>query len=103
MTADDRARLLVTLTAPAPTLAPGTLLRIGGGREDRRSKAARYLVSGRLVVALVTADEIRASCRGDSGSVWELGCTGASWWCSCPARGVCSHLTALKWVTLVNR
>jgi uncharacterized Zn finger protein len=69
-------------------------------RENVEAKARRYLVEGRLVVAVVDGRRIVASCRGD-GDVHRLGYDPArhEWRCTCPARGSCSHLVALRLVT----
>lgn len=67
-------------------------------REDATTKGRRYVSEGRLVVQEVTPARIRAVCRG-SGTVHLLGWGRGSWWCSCPARGLCSHLVALRLVT----
>lgn len=69
-------------------------------REDAATRGRRYLVEGRLTVTLVHGDVVEAQCRG-SGEVHELGHKpGRGWWCTCPARGRCSHLQALTLVTV---
>jgi uncharacterized Zn finger protein len=67
--------------------------------ETVEQKARRYLAEGRLVVALVAPDEIRARCRG-GGAEYELGLEAGEWSCSCPARGRCAHVIALQLVTV---
>jgi hypothetical protein len=68
-------------------------------RENAREKARRYLGEGRLVVRSVDAAQIDATCRG-GGETYRLGHDAAGgWWCSCEARGTCSHLHALQLVT----
>lgn len=68
-------------------------------RENAQSKGRRYLTDGRLMIRLVDAREIRAHCRGQ-GELYNLGHEpGRGWYCSCPARGRCSHLVALQCVT----
>jgi hypothetical protein len=42
---------------------------------------------------------VHATCRGDSGTVYNLGHNGKGWGCTCPAKGRCSHLVALQLVT----
>lgn len=37
---------------------------------------------------------VLADCRGD-GAIWTLGRDPSGWFCSCPARGRCTHLYAL--------
>jgi len=72
-------------------------------RENAQAKGRRMLTEARLRVLRI--DElglIRAECRGDSGEVYRLGfwpSDGGEWWCSCPAKGTCSHLVALQLVT----
>jgi len=69
-------------------------------RESVEAKGRRYVVEGRLIVELVDASRVRATCRG-AGSVCEVGWTEDSgWWCSCPARGRCAHLVAVQLVTV---
>lgn len=70
------------------------------GREGVEAKGRRYLVEGRLIVTTVDAsrDRIEATCRG-AGEVYQLGHDRGGWWCTCPARTRCSHLTALTMVT----
>jgi hypothetical protein len=69
-------------------------------RENVRSKAARYLLEGRLTIVHVDGDLVSARCAGQ-GSHYELGHDhGRGWFCSCPSVRSCSHLTALQ--TLVR-
>lgn len=67
-------------------------------------KGRRYLTEGRLTVRLVDerAGLVQAQCRGD-GALWALGHDSRGWWCSCPARGRCSHLVALGLVVTIIR
>ncbi len=71
-------------------------------------KALRLLTSGRLIVREVgTASHpgrIVAECRGDSGAIYKLGydANAEQWRCTCEARGECSHLIALKLVTVAK-
>jgi uncharacterized Zn finger protein len=71
-------------------------------RENAETKGRRYVAEGRLTVDHVSADEIRARCRGD-GAVYQLGLNRGEWYCNCPALGRCSHLVALKLVTVGPR
>lgn len=73
------------------------------GRENKRSKAARLLVTGRLRVLRVERHYIAAECRGDSGEIYNLGWHHERWTCSCKAKTDCSHLNALWAVVAVNR
>jgi uncharacterized Zn finger protein len=69
-------------------------------RENAQAKGERYLLSGRLTVCLATPQRVEALCRGDSGHSYSLGHDNDVWWCSCPAKGRCCHLTALKRVVV---
>jgi hypothetical protein len=72
-------------------------------RETIAAKGARYLVEGRLIVRTVDehAGVLEADCRGN-GSVYALGRDDSGWFCSCPARGDCAHLEALRRVVAVE-
>ena len=65
-------------------------------RESAQAKGRRLLTEGRLTVTEVDRAVVRAACRGDSGTVYNLGHNGKSWGCTCPAKGRCSHLVALQ-------
>jgi uncharacterized Zn finger protein len=68
--------------------------------ETVAEKSRRYLSEARLTVTQVDGDRVSAVCRG-AGQVYDLGHTpGRGWWCTCPARGDCAHLTALQAVTV---
>ena len=72
-------------------------------RESAEAKGARYLLEHRLTILAVNEHEIRAVARG-SGEVYDCGLEGGRWHCSCPAKTVnCSHLFALRSVTVVPR
>lgn len=71
-------------------------------RESAHVKGRRYVVEGRLTVIEVTDSKISALCKGD-GQVYALGMNQGGWWCECPAYSKCSHLVALRLVTVVNR
>lgn len=70
-------------------------------REDIEAKGRRYLVEGRLTVEAVAPAGVRARCRG-GGAIYRLGydVERGEWFCSCLARGRCSHLVALQLVTV---
>jgi uncharacterized Zn finger protein len=72
-------------------------------REDAATKGLRYLTEGRLTIAWLDGRKIEAVCLGDSAENYRLGYDRGAWWCECPARGRCAHLTALMRVTLVPR
>jgi uncharacterized Zn finger protein len=69
-------------------------------REAAFNKGRRYLVEGRLRIQAVSDRHVAAVCRGDSGVMHQLAVDHRSWSCSCPAAGGCSHLVALRLVTL---
>jgi hypothetical protein len=69
-------------------------------RENAASKACRLLVSGRVYMRIVNADEVLAAVRGDSGTLYETGFVRSRWRCSCPAVGPCSHLIAVQRVAM---
>jgi uncharacterized Zn finger protein len=71
-------------------------------RESAAAKGRRYLVEGRPLVERVDRDSIAATCRGN-GATYRLGHNGTAWGCTCPARGICSHLTALQLVTVAPK
>jgi uncharacterized Zn finger protein len=66
-------------------------------------KGTRYLTEGRLIVRAIDeyAGTLQADCRGD-GAVYALGRDESGWFCSCPARGNCAHLAALRLVVAVE-
>ena len=90
-------------------------------RENAQAKGRRLLVEGRLTVQRVGGDRtltaevrggewtdwrinlfVKAKCRGDSGEVYQLGYDPRrAWYCTCPAKGVCSHLVALQLVVVL--
>jgi uncharacterized Zn finger protein len=69
-------------------------------RENAEAKAARLLVAGRLNVWWISDQEIRATCRGDSGVVYRVTFDPSGWSCTCPALSRCSHVLALQRVCL---
>lgn len=72
-------------------------------RETAYMRGMRLLTEHRLTITEVTDERIRATARG-SGEVHRLGLDGSTWWCSCPVRtDQCSHLHALRAVTVVPR
>jgi len=89
-------------TSQTLDLTSGAILALKG-RENKRVKAIRLLVSGRLRVLRVDSDFIAAECRGDSGEVYNLLWRDQRWTCSCQARVDCSHLNALWAVVAVSR
>ena len=69
-------------------------------RENYRTKGIRYLAEGRLTVRRADPYAITATCRGDSAEVYRVGCAEGEWFCTCPAKGRCSHLQALMLVSV---
>lgn len=70
-------------------------------RENKQDKGRRMLTEGRLIVKSVgNGAVIVASCRGDSGEVYDLGYDPRKneWRCTCEALSGCSHLVALQLV-----
>jgi uncharacterized Zn finger protein len=74
------------------------------GRENVQTKAHRLLKEGRITVHRVGDGSriIYAQARGDSAHIYDLGYDprNQGWRCTCEARGECSHLVALKLITL---
>lgn len=69
-------------------------------RETTGGKARRYLATGRLTVTRVDGDVADAVIEADTGT-YQLGRDPArGWHCTCPARGRCSHVAALRLVTV---
>lgn len=73
-------------------------------RENVEQKARRYLAEARVIVTRVDGDDVRASVRGD-GEWHRCGYHEyEGWWCSCPTRrDTCSHLIALRLITVRSR
>ena len=68
--------------------------------ETIAEKAARYLAEGRLTIEYADGPNVRAVCKGTTGT-WRLGRsrTSPEGFCFCPARKrPCSHLLALALV-----
>lgn len=72
-------------------------------REGAYAKGRRYLTEGRLILTKVDGDDIRSTCRGDSGEVYRQQHYAGRWFCSCPAKTRCSHVVALQLVTVRRR
>ena len=71
--------------------------------DNVETKGRRLLTEGRLIVEKITAEGLLiATCRGDSGAIYNLGYDPmrGEWRCTCPARGRCAHLVALQLVTV---
>jgi len=74
-------------------------------RESVEDKGLRYIRERRLTVERVDGDLVVARCRGGSGEEYAMrfDVGAARWFCDCPARGTCAHLTALQMVTTRRR
>ena len=71
-------------------------------RENAYDKGMRLLTEHRLTITEVTVDSITAMVRG-SGEFYRCGWTPDGWWCECPVlTGHCSHLHALRAVTIAE-
>jgi len=66
---------------------------------DAATKARRLLTEGRPDIQEADDKHIKATCRGDSAALYNLGFERGRWWCSCPAVR-CSHLLALQLVVV---
>jgi uncharacterized Zn finger protein len=69
-------------------------------REATAVKARRYLAAGAVTVTQVDGDVADAVIRGDTGEHHAGHDPARGWHCTCPARGRCSHVVALKLVTV---
>ena len=67
-------------------------------RENARSKAARLLTEGRVVIDIARDRYVRAYVRGDSGTFYEVVHDKGTWSCPCPSSR-CSHVLAVQLVT----
>ena len=70
-------------------------------REDARTKSLRYLTDGRVAITTVTAGTVDAIVRGD-GMFHAVAHRNGMWSCTCPARGTCSHLLAVRSVVAIE-
>ena len=85
--------------------AAGLEIRVGKiARENSRTKAARLLLEGRVMVLRVDSAGCLADVRGDSGQIRRVvfDSQGDDWSCPCPARGKCSHVLAVAMVVVVR-
>jgi hypothetical protein len=71
-------------------------------RENAATKARRLLAEGRLMIEAASSSEpfLAAVVRGDSGRLYRCGfeLDADGWFCSCDAKGRCSHVQALMLV-----
>jgi hypothetical protein len=68
-------------------------------RESAEAKGRRYAVEGRLLISSVTRTSIAATIRGN-GEVYHVGYDRGGWYCTCLAKGRCSHVVCLQLVTV---
>jgi len=76
-----------------------------GVRESFAEKARRLLTEGRVRVLAASEREgyISAEVRGDSAAIYAAGYEpDGGWWCSCLARGRCSHIAALQLIVVLE-
>lgn len=78
-----------------------TLPLVVASRENVRSKAARYLIEGRVSVLYCNGSSARAAVRGN-GHLYDVSYERGHWTCACAARGTCSHITATQQVVVVR-
>lgn len=68
-------------------------------RASVEAKALRIILERRLTILLVAKNRIIAECRGTE-QVYHLGWVRGQWWCHCDGHNRCSHLAALRYVTV---
>jgi uncharacterized Zn finger protein len=68
-------------------------------REPIEAKAARLLLEGRVHIVRVSRGDVGAHVQGDTGTRTVTWTRWGDWHCTCPARGRCSHLIAVRLVT----
>jgi uncharacterized Zn finger protein len=69
-------------------------------RETTAAKGRRYLAEGRVTVVRVDGAVADALVHGDTGEHHVGHDPARGWHCTCPARGRCSHVAALRLVTV---
>lgn len=68
-------------------------------RETVDAKSIRLLAERRVRIVSITTTAVKAVVRG-SDTEWRVLGFASGWSCTCPARGVCSHITAVQRVVL---
>jgi uncharacterized Zn finger protein len=68
-------------------------------RETAFDKGRRLVAEGRLRVRRADERQVLAEVVGDSAVVHRCGLEPNREWCTCPAKGTCSHLIGLQLVT----
>lgn len=66
-------------------------------RENAEAKGQRYLTEGRVVIEAAGPGYLSATVRG-AGDIHVVSFARGGWACSCSARGLCSHLHAVRQV-----
>jgi hypothetical protein len=69
-------------------------------RETTAAKSRRLLAEGRVTVVHVCGDVADAVVAGDTGEHHVGHDPARGWFCSCQARGRCSHAAALRLITV---
>ncbi len=70
-------------------------------REDKQTKSRRLVSEGRLRLGWMDNEKIVAVCTGDQGLIYEITWNVEEGYrCDCEARTECSHILALKLVTV---
>lgn len=72
-------------------------------RENAASKAKRLLQEGRVMVRAANGSSVDALVRGDSASLRHVCYEFGNWSCDCAYRGDCSHIRAVRLVTLTDQ
>jgi uncharacterized Zn finger protein len=70
-------------------------------RENAADKGRRYLTEGRVIITVVGDGQVDAIVRGD-GIRHAVAWRPDTWTCTCPARGACSHLLAVRSVVATD-
>jgi hypothetical protein len=72
--------------------------------ENVSTKARRLLTEGRVRILEAHEDDgvVSAAVRGDSGRVYTTSYDASGWFCTCSARGRCSHVQAVQLVVVVE-
>jgi uncharacterized Zn finger protein len=71
--------------------------------ENAATKARRLLAEARIRILEANdyAGTLAAEVRGDSSAVYVVAHDADGWHCTCPTRGLCSHVRALMLVTVM--
>lgn len=71
--------------------------------ENAAAKSRRLLSEARIRILEANEDAgtLSAEVRGDSSAIYVVSHDADGWACSCPTRGLCSHVRALMLVTVM--